>query len=194
MSFAHEVLCKVEGTRPKPFRNATQEGWGQGSCFVNAALQSIFASNQITQILREALHRPKQAINEESPLYVSNHWSLCLETSIETLQKSPVLKTGLSLEHELALTYAMNLLSKEQNSLPHLVLREWYHGEQADANETMAEIIDVAASVKRLCQAKFANMTLQCQVCSQSEPATRSQGDLVFSSPEVCPREKRTEQ
>ena len=74
------------------------------------------------------------------------------------------------------------------------MLREWYHGEQDDANETMAQIIDAAASVKRLCQGKLANMTLQCQVCSQSEPATRSEDDLVFSSLEVCPREKRTEQ
>ena len=89
LSLAHEALCKVEGTRPKPFRNALHESWRAGSCFINAALQSLFASNQITLNLREVLYQPHEVINEESRL-----------------------------ECELALTYAMNLLSKQKNSYP----------------------------------------------------------------------------
>ena len=53
-------------SRPAPLRNALYEkGWGEGSCFINAALQSLWASQQITQSLREVLSRTAEAINEE---------------------------------------------------------------------------------------------------------------------------------
>ena len=81
--------------RPAPLRNALHEkGWGGGSCFINAALQSLWASQQITQSLREVLSRTAEGINEESRL-----------------------------ECELALTYVMNVLTKEKSSYPQRVLR-----------------------------------------------------------------------
>ena len=73
------------------------------------------------------------------------------------------------------------------------MLRQWYTGEQDDANQAMARIINTAPSVKRVCQGKFANMTLKCRVCSQSEVAIRSLDDLVFCSLEVLTREETTE-
>ena len=48
-SFWPAQLGWMEDQKPRPFRNACYEGWGDGSCFLNAALQSPFASVHITR-------------------------------------------------------------------------------------------------------------------------------------------------
>ena len=151
--------------RPAPLRNALHEkGWGGGSCFINAALQSLWASHRISQCLCQVLTRTIEDVTEDARF-----------------------------ESELALTYARVIRTDEQSFYPEQLLPRWYTGAQDDANQVVTQIIDTSASMKHLCQGQFANMTYQCSSCSRVDVADRTPEDLVFSSLDVLTCDEATE-
>ena len=152
-------------SRPEPLRNALYaEGWGEGSCFINAALQSLWASHRISQCLCQVLTRTIEDVTEDARF-----------------------------ESELALTYARVIRTDEQSFYPEQLLPRWYTGVQDDANDVVTHIINTSTSIEHLCKGQFASMTYQCSRCSTIEVAERTPEDLTFRLLEVLPCAEVTE-
>ena len=164
LSIAQEALCQVEGIQPKPLRNALHEGWGAGSCFINAALQSLWASHRISHCLCQVLTRTIEDVTEDARF-----------------------------ESELALTYARDIRTDKQSFYPEELLPRWYTGVQDDANGVVMQIINASTSIEHLCKGQFACMTYQCSRCSTIEVAERTPEDLTFRLLEVLPCAEVTE-
>ena len=153
----HGVDASVNGIKPRAFVNAVSgPRGGEGSCWINAALQAIFAPTRFKELLREewsridAYERQRLHPTATRQKRFGNH-------DMPSLPKT-------TYQQRLAVTFKSSLEAPlAKPLLPHLLLDAFYIGQQNDASEFLARVLDSAQSpwLARALRGRMAQ-TLRC--------------------------------
>ena len=122
----------VRNLIPRAFKNAAHEGMGKGSCWMNAALQSLFGCRAVQYHLRLLF----QCLREKGNLSTPNDylWQIGSNATVPMLRTCCASGDNLSEDAKLAITFMASMASLQPTEncgngdsfLPGLALRTWY--------------------------------------------------------------------
>ena len=122
----------VRNLIPRAFKNAAHEGVGKGSCWMNAALQSLFGCRAIQYHLRLLF----QCLREKGNLSTPNDylWQIGSKATVSMLRTCCASDDDISKDAKLAITFMASMSSLRPAEifvngdafLPGLALRTWY--------------------------------------------------------------------
>ena len=157
--------------QPRPFANVLGGGWGQGSCFINAALQMMFASGRVRQTLARIARRRAGELGA--------CWTFARRAGVREIiaeqQQAPE-SSGIKCldDRKLALTFAAAMQGRDEGRdlrgfhlLPSLVLAWGYTGEQDDPVQVVLRCLEACPSVRRHFLGQFEVQRLQCGGCGE---------------------------
>ena len=153
--------------KPRPFSNAAPI-WGSGSCYMNTALQCLFASNRIrllmARIIAERCHDTEHA---------RRLWHFCRFASLSDIEKLSSAPAGTWNDNTLALTFASVMQGQTSDGqsllgrplLPALFLREYYTGAQEDANMFLMKCLQLCPRTLQMFKGRHHRAELACNLC-----------------------------
>ena len=181
----------LTGTKPRPFYNAS-EFWGAGSCFINAALQLLFASTTVRSVLRQIL----DTLSPHLQGHGTELWQFCDLAStheirgvdhagricnVEAHSRVDAIIAGANAQHSyslkdvyLALTFASAMKGRSVDGVcsldrplyPALILREHYKGrdpQQEDASMFLMECLKGTQTLNHF----YGSYEVPCMICEK---------------------------
>ena len=172
--------------KPRPFANALVTQWGQGSCYINAALQVLFASHRMQQCLAQVLSECR---------FRAETWKFLADTNINGIREKAearITEAAWS-DATLALTLAaaMQGSAGDGRSLrgrplfPALFLRECYGGPQEDSMHFLLACLERCPRSLPHCTGRFHPAFLQCAACGQQQAGGGHADEQLFTSLQV---------
>ena len=204
-----KVLGVAMDEQPRPFRNALADGWGAGSCFINAALQFLFASKRV----RAKLGRILGSIAPHLRGNGTELWRFCERASAQQIRsvdhadflcnveehgRFDEVIAGANAQHvcaqndvylALTLASAMKGRSDDGTSLlgqalyPALILRHHYRGDnpqQEDANMFLFGFLTSTQTFQDF-SGKYEVPYFQCETCGHKAPAGSHEDEQNFN-------------
>ena len=119
---------------PRPFMNAARESLGGGSCWISAALQSIFACKAVQYHLRLIFQRFRSRDSNQWSPAQDQVWHADSDATVELLRNCLAIGDDIPKEAQLAVTIMTSMLScnhaeefvHDRPFLPGLALSTWY--------------------------------------------------------------------
>ena len=133
----------VRDLTPRAFKNAAHEGVGSGSCWINAALQSLFGCRAVQYHLRSLFRRLRNKGSNRLSTPQHYLWQVGSRATVEMLRDRCALDDDIPKDAQLAVTFMASMLSLSHTEdlvhddafLPGLALRTWYERQRDDANQ-----------------------------------------------------------
>ena len=157
--------------RPRPFGNVLLGGWGLGSCFINAALQMMFASGRVRRTLAW--------IARSRAGELGDCWTFARRAGIREIQAEQLQapeSSGIKCleDRRLALTFAAAMQGRDEGRdlrglplLPSLVLAWGYAGAQDDPVLFVLRCLEACPEVRRHFLGQYEVQRLQCGGCGE---------------------------
>ena len=96
---------------PRPFINATHESLGSGSCWINAALQSLFGSKVVQYYLRIVFQRLRSRESNRWSTAQDHIWHADSGATVEILRNGVAMGHDVPKDAQLAVTFMTTMLS-----------------------------------------------------------------------------------
>ena len=124
----------VQDLTPRAFKNAAHEGVGSGSCWINAALQSLFGSRAVQYHLRSLFRRLRNKGSNRLSTPDHHLWQVGSRATVAMLRTRCALDDDIPKDAKLAITFMASMSSLRPTEdfvngdafLPGLALRTWY--------------------------------------------------------------------
>lgn len=180
------LIGPVLDDKPRPFQNALGVDWGAGSCYINAALQTLFSSSRV----RWALANIVDGIWTQQIEAQLNEWSFCLRDNGIEIQRSSLLQSAECTDSDLALTFAAAMRGRDDNGtslrgrplFPALCLKKRYRGNQEDSAGFLMECLQSCDSMTELFKGRYCRATKECSTCGHSTAVQDNEDDQIFTS------------
>ena len=208
-----KVLGVAMDEKPRPFRNALEDGWGAGSCFINAALQFLFASKRV----RAKLGRILVSIAPHLRGNGTELWRFCDRASAQQIRSVDHARCNYNVEEHarfdeviaganpqhlysendvhlaLTLASAMKGRSDDCTSLlgqalyPALILRAHYIGynpQQEDASHFLTGFLAWTQTLQDF-SGSFEVPYFKCETCGHKAPTGSHVDELIFNTVDI---------
>ena len=171
----HHLVGNVLAETPRPFKNVASEGWGLGSCYINAAIQFVFSSSSV----RSALARLVSTSAHRDVSRMQHQWRLCTlgsSSEIKLAQQESIERIddwvwALTLAASMQGQSVMGESLSDSPLYPSLFLCISYQGRQDDPMSFLFRALDSTSSINTLCAGAFSQALLWCRKCGQNSPA-----------------------
>ena len=194
--------------KPRPFANVVGM-WGGGSCFINAGLQVLFASEAVQAALARVVRGVRRAGAEEAELEellrftsrasVPEIKEAAEARALARATRRPAEARRVSVpggcERALAVTLAVAMQGRVSGGdvpglhfYPSPILRHYYMGEQEDAVQFLMLCLGDCPRVLALFRGRFTAAELECGRCGHRWPAGSGANERDFTRLEVAPR------
>ena len=128
---------------PRPFINATHESLGSGSCWINAALRSLFGSKALQYQLRFLFQRLRSRESNRWSTAQAHIWHADSVATVEILRSRVAMGDDVPKDAQLAVTFMTSMLScnhaeefvHDRPFLPGLALQTWYESQREDKEQ-----------------------------------------------------------
>ena len=183
--------------KPRPFENAVSVEWGEGSCYINAALQVLFSSPQVRQKLAGIVCRisPRILLEGCAP-DGQDIWSFCTQSPFKDVKQSAV--PGPITDEDLALTFAAAMQGENSSGkslrgrtlVPALCLSKGYQGPQDDAGQFLTRCVQSCCHIKNLFRGVSQCSYFKCHTCNASLMCGSHNDEKIFTTLQIngeCP-------
>jgi hypothetical protein len=164
--------------KPRPFRNACSEAWGatnNGSCYINTALQLLFASKHVARTLAfvARCHEVdfKRLRSDKEPQL----WSFVTQAAMAEVRAGvnagQTALQGVVDDKALAITFAAAMQGRRSDGeslrgrwlLPSLFLQEFYDGRQEDGGSFLLKVLGTCPRARHHFAGRFTAKELACE-------------------------------
>ena len=180
-------LGSVVEDKPRPFANAIGV-WGDGSCYLNAALQLLFSSPRVQLTLSRLISTWR-----DPSTFSQRLWRFCTLAGLPEIKASRRRATRTWDDNTLAFTFAAAMQARTPDGrsirgrhlFPALFLKEFYDGRQEDASDFLLQCLRQCPLTQKHCEGEFSQASFRCATCGTTAMSHAPEIERKFSTLQI---------